>query len=338
MNVMASLCLSPSSCSSYLGAEDVWVGLFSECVVGSQVKLVIKSSRELGFGRGRVEGEVCVRRRGLPFYLGTCPSRAAIVPLSSSPPAPPPPPPPRVTSCSRWFHPGQGLLKKEFGKDPEGGQILGTWNLATKCHGCVTLSWGHEGPQSHSLWSWTCSPETAHPLGAVAPRWEEGSGARAVEEARASNTLRGRPGEGLKGRPAPFQPRPAGAPSNRPSSSCKTTGGGDPRSEEEAAEEEAPPKPPSLPPGSPLPPARPGGVRPARGGGRGLGDSGDWPGAPPPPPRPPPSARDLASAAPGSAPAPLRAPPAAPAPSRPTCCSRPAAFCKLPRSEPPAGG
>ena len=331
MNVMASLCLSPSSCSSYLGAEDVWVGLFSECVVGSQVKLVIKSSRELGFGRGRVEGEVCVRRRGLPFYLGTCPSRAAIVPPSSSPPAPPPPPPPRVTSCSRWFHPGQGLLKKEFGKDPEGGQILGTWNLATKCHGCVTLSWGHEGPQSHSLWSWTCSPETAHPLGAVAPRWEEGSAARAVEEARASNTLRGRPGEGLKGRPAPFQPRPAGAPSNRPSSSCKTTGGGGPGSEEEA-----PPSPHPSPPGLPSPQRGQEGSAPRGGGGGAAGPQAIGP--EPPPPRPArhhllgiwrrrlPARLQLRSARPR------------PPPRGPTCCSRPAAFCKLPRSEPPAGG
>ena len=70
MNVMASLCLSPSSCSSYLGAEDVWVGLFSECVVGSQVKLVIKSSRELGFGGGGGGGGGVCEKKGPALLFG----------------------------------------------------------------------------------------------------------------------------------------------------------------------------------------------------------------------------------------------------------------------------
>ena len=68
----------------------------------------------------------------------------------------------------------------------------------------------------------------------------------------------------------------------------KTTGGGRPGSKEEGAafgsRPPAPPRPPSLPQGS-FPAARLGGVRPARGGGRGCGDSGDWPGAPPRPAR-----------------------------------------------------
>ena len=64
---------------------------------------------------------MCVGRRDLPFYLGTCLSTLKAVLPSSSPQG--------ITFSSRWFrtahHPGQGPLmeKAEFCKDA--GQGLG---------------------------------------------------------------------------------------------------------------------------------------------------------------------------------------------------------------------
>lgn len=96
------------------------MGLFSDCVVRSQIKLVIKSSKELGLGKGGEEGEVC-GCEGM-----ACPSIWGLI-LPCWRLACPPAAPQGVASPSRWFHrahhPSQGPLKETaaFCTDPGWG-------------------------------------------------------------------------------------------------------------------------------------------------------------------------------------------------------------------------
>lgn len=143
------------------------MGLFSDCVVRSQIKLVIKSSKELGLGKGGEEGEVC-GREGM-----ACPSIWGLV-LPCRRLACPPAAPRGVASPSRWFHrahpPSQGPLKEKaaFCTDPgwgwaDPGYLESGDQMSRHLCPCLGIK---RVPRIIASGSWGGSPETAAiPLG-----------------------------------------------------------------------------------------------------------------------------------------------------------------------------
>lgn len=235
------------------------------------------------------------RSRCLPFSLGTCPFRLKSV---LSPAAP----------SRGWFptthNPGQGLPKETTGscRSEAAGQILGTMESGN--HACPPVLKGREGPQSHSLWEWRRSPETAAiprliQWGRRASQALKGKRRRPWEKRELQVNPGAGHGEGperlaRQQSPLPFQPGPgaSGAPSSRPSPRSENYPRRGHREREREVAAIGSPHPSH---GSSSASAEARGVGRARGGGprpRGLRRLARSPPAPPPPP----SARDLASA------------------------------------------
>lgn len=112
-----------------------------------------------------------MRRDGLSFYLGTCPSLSEAGLPSSSPSgchlfqegvSQSPSPKPRASK-------GESCILYRLGVEVGRSWVPGIWRPNVQM--LAPLSRDHEGPQNHSLWELGGFPrDCGHPLGAVEPR------------------------------------------------------------------------------------------------------------------------------------------------------------------------
>ena len=315
---------------------------YSDCVVRSQIKLVIKSSKELGLGKGGEEGEVC-GCEGM-----ACPSIWGLV-LPCRRLACPPAAPQGVTSSSRGFHrahhPSQGPLKEKAAFCTDSGWrwadpgYLESGDQMSRClRPCLGIT---RVPRIIASGSWGGSPETAAiPLGpssleGASRRWGVasykyplGPGSPAGSTCLAAQP---RPGRGVgNSKPRAAWLRLTGRPL-----AGRTTGGGGPRSEGEGAAFGSPPGPLTPLPGPP--PHSEAGRGPPRAG-RGPGPRGlrRLARSPPAPPATICSGFGVGGSRLSSSSAPRA--PGRPRPAPADLLLPPRGLAELPRSEPPAGG